>query len=445
MNLPLQFIEQMKAILGNEYSDFESSLHDKLPISIRINPFKTENDLILSDPVAWCTNAYYLNERPSFTLDPFFHAGHYYVQEAASMFIDFILKSIELPIHAKILDMCSAPGGKSTLMLANLSQDTLLHCHEFEPLRANVLRQNIERWGYSNTIITQGSLDKLERSDIKYDLILIDAPCSGEGMFRKEKEAINQWNQNKINNCVHMQNQILRIADKLCAENGYIIYSTCTYNTKENEAITNPYLENEKYTSVNIKNDFSICEPNSKNFTYRFFPHKSKGEGFTVSVLKKQEAIKFSENSNYVKKSKIRPSNNTTHFEWLSNPDAFSIIGLKDSLYAISNFWADTIQHLMQIAPIYYAGIPIGQFKGKDFYPAHGLSQSNHFSKNIELSDLEFNQAINFLKSNAPEIAVKQKSKWAIASYRSANLGWLKSNSNGLKNYFPKNQRIISF
>jgi 16S rRNA C967 or C1407 C5-methylase (RsmB/RsmF family) len=220
MTLPDLFKVQMKNLLGPEYPDFEEALHISSTPSVRLNPFKSEHQLPLAEPVPWCSGGYYLKERPNFTIDPFFHAGHYYVQEASSMFIDYILRSINFKTNSKILDLCSAPGGKSTLLLSFLATDGFLHCHEYDSFRAGILKQNIERWGYPNTIVTSGAMTQLENLDVRYDLILIDAPCSGEGMFRKEPEALKQWNENKVHHCSHLQKNIMNVADTLCAEDG---------------------------------------------------------------------------------------------------------------------------------------------------------------------------------------------------------------------------------
>ncbi len=442
MTLPTEFTKQMTGLLGSEYSDFEYAMQQKPAVSIRINPAKPENELKLSDQVAWCTEGFYIEDRPIFTLDPFFHAGHYYVQEASSMFLDYILKKLNLSPKPRILDLCSAPGGKSSLLLSHLQSRGILHCHEFDVHRHSILKQNIIRWGYPNAIVTYGSLLQLQKLNIKYDVILIDAPCSGEGMFRKEEDALKQWNNKKIGHCQNIQRHILSIADTLCAQQGYIIYSSCTWNTRENEEVLEDYIISNRYEAVEIKHDFPIPQSNKFSFTYRMYPHKIKGEGFTISVIKKQSDTL--EKHRKTKSGILLQSNVNTPL-WLNNSDDMVTIFFKDHYFAIpKDLEEDTIEIFEKVNTSSF-GIPLGSFKGDDFYPAHGLSQSILLRNDLESIDLNKQQALNYLRALTPDIVYNSGSKWLTGKYKSASLGWIKSLSTGLKNYFPKNQRIISF
>lgn len=444
MILQEEFKLQMKNILGQEYSDFIEALHREPMVSIRTNPAKPENQLELFKPVPWCPTGHYLKERPVFTIDPFFHAGHYYVQEASSMFLDYVLNSIEIPLNPKILDLCSAPGGKSSLILSYLNNKGSLHCHEFDPYRQGVLKQNIGRWGYPNAIITYGSLQQLQKLDIRYDIILIDAPCSGEGMFRKEQEAWKQWNPNKVNHCSNIQKSIMAIADNLCTHNGYIIYSSCTWNTSENEEILQEYVKSENYRSVQIENNYPIHESFNSTYTYRFFPHKIEGEGFTISVIQRMRETTTSSTTH---KTNIHfKTESTIEFNDLINePDRFTSIYFKDNSIAVESELMSHFKSIFERVNTSYFGIPIGMKKGNDFYPAHALSQSMFLHTQIERLDLNRQLSLDYLRALIPNISIKSNSKWLIASYQSANLGWLKTGGQGLKNYLPKNQRIISF
>lgn len=444
MTLPADFINQMKNLLGSEYSDFEASLHEQPSVSIRINPSKTENEFNLSQKVPWCADGYYLESRPVFTIDPFFHAGHYYVQEASSMFIDTILKKLKLKKNPRILDLCSAPGGKSTLLLAHLANQGFVHCHEFDPFRMGILKQNIERWGYPNVIITYGSLHQLERLDYQYDLILIDAPCSGEGMFRKEADALKQWNTKKINHCCNLQNNIMNVADSLCAENGYIIYSTCTWNRNENEQILESYIQDNKYQSVKIEQAFNITETQNPTYTYRFFPHKISGEGYTVSVLRKEGSATINtDNAN--KPSNLKPIGECHAENWLNDHHNYATTTFKDKWYAIHQDYYFIFQNIVQSISTSYLGIPLGNQKGKEFYPAHGLSQSICLHSEIHKFQMNSAQALDYLRAMTPSYPIQSETRWLIAAYKSAKLGWLKSSGSGIKNYFPIHQRILSF
>lgn len=444
MTLPDPFVIQMKNLLGSEYSDFESALREQPPVSIRLNPLKQGHEFSLFQQVPWCEHGYYLDKRPVFTIDPFFHAGHYYVQEASSMFLDFVLKSINLKSNSKVLDLCSAPGGKSTLILSHLKNSGLLHCHEFDPFRMGVLKQNVERWGYSNSIITHGSLSLLVNLEIKYDLILIDAPCSGEGMFRKEKDALTQWSLNKVNQCAGIQKNIMQIADSLCAKDGYIVYSTCTWNQKENEDILYSYISDGKYSPIKIEHGFAIDEYHEQTYTYRLFPHKTKGEGFTVSVIKKDQSA-FAEISKPSPQSVPKSDSKINLDHWLQDPANYTVQKNKEKYFAINHQCSENFVSILQKIPSSYLGIPLGEFKGSHFYPSHGLSQSIFINRDLDHVILDQKQAVEYLRASTPEISISTNAQWLLACYKTARLGWFKHGGTGLKNYFPKNQRIISY
>lgn len=442
MKLPEQFVNQMKMILNDSYSDFEESLQMPSPISIRLNPYKIENDfnLNLSTQIPWCQAAYYLQHRPVFTLDPFFHAGHYYVQEPASMFLDFILKSLEIPKNCNVLDLCSAPGGKSTLLVSYFSDEAFIHCHEYDPNRAQILKHNLERWGTRNTFVTQGPIEQLSNLNMRYKIILVDAPCSGEGMFRKEPEALKQWSPQKVKACTVMQQNILNIAHKLCEPEGYIIYSTCTYNYEENENQLEGFVHNSTYKSVQISNPFASESFENNLFVYRFFPHKLASEGLTIGVIQKQsdqKPVSFQSNSFHPKHK------NTINLEdWINDPAAYQLIRIRDIYFAIHFKHLEKFEYLNSNTKFIGGSIPIGQIKGNIVYPEHALSMSLNLNSQIQNRDLDLQEALNFLRATYSPTEHHKETKWVIAKYKTAHLGWFKSNPNGLKNYFPKNQRI---
>lgn len=446
MKLPEQFITQMKSLLNEEYSEFENSLNSPSPISIRLNPNKSANDFILnkSGQIPWCHTGYYLSERPSFTLDPFFHAGHYYVQEPASMFLDFILNALNIPKKCNVLDLCSAPGGKSTVLLSYFSEDAFIHCHEYDPHRATVLRQNLERWGTNNTFISQGSLEHLSQSSIRYKIILVDAPCSGEGMFRKEPEALKQWSPNKIKACTYMQQNILKIADTLCENGGIIIYSTCTYNLQENEQQLMPYVMDGNYKSIQISNPFAKEYNQNNLFVYRFFPHKVSSEGLTVSVIQKQQ-VQIASTNLKLKPPAYNFNKEFNLVEWINNSTDYQILRIRETYYAVHYNQLEQFSYLSSFIRFAGGAIPICQMKGNVCYPNHGLALSIHLHSHIHKRELDLKEALNFLRASFAPPHEGIESKWILAIYKSAHLGWFKVNQNGLKNYFPINQRIRNF
>lgn len=198
ISLPPAFTERMQQLLGNESETFFQALVSESPTSIRLNPKKTANtDLpfpeLLSRQVPWCSNGYYLKERPSFTSDPLLHGGAYYVQEASSMFLQVVLQQITGDTPLRVLDLCAAPGGKSTLLASNLPKDSLLVSNEVIKSRASILKENIIKWGYDHIVVTNSDPNRFTGMKGAFDMILVDAPCSGEGMFRKDEKAITEW------------------------------------------------------------------------------------------------------------------------------------------------------------------------------------------------------------------------------------------------------------
>ena len=285
---------QKKAGL-NEKNFLNAHQNEPSPVSIRLNPFK-KSDLKPGERVPWCDNGFYLDIRPSFTFDPLFHAGCYYVQEASSMFIDTILRHIrpDKTEPVKILDLCAAPGGKSTLISAAIEKNDLLVSNEIIKTRVPVLCDNLNRWGMANNIVTNNDPRDFSRLKGFFDIILVDAPCSGSGMFRKDHAAMNEWSEAKVNLCHQRQERILADVYPALTEDGYLIYSTCSYSHQENEDILDWLCESFNMESVRIpiKEEWGIVETQStqkKAWGYRFYPGQVKGEGLFAACLQKKE------------------------------------------------------------------------------------------------------------------------------------------------------------
>ena len=237
--------------MGDErFERYLKSFEEDTPVSIRLNPKKMSEtggqrfEVIDGEPVAWCREGYYLKQRPNFTYDPLFHAGCYYVQEAASMFLDEVLRQMHnayvshqplaiRPLTA--LDLCAAPGGKSTLLRSALPADCVLYSNEPIRNRASILLENVTKWGYENHIVTNCYPRDYRAAKMKFDLILCDVPCSGEGMFRKDEATIREWSPQNIEKCWQLQRDIVSDAWACLNDGGLLIYSTCTFNIKENE------------------------------------------------------------------------------------------------------------------------------------------------------------------------------------------------------------------
>ena len=300
--LPADFTERTRQLMGEErFGRYLTSFEEDPPVSIRLNPRKK---VMVKDgePVPWCRNGYYLKQRPNFTFDPLFHAGCYYVQEAASMFLDEVLRQMHnayvshqpsaiRPLTA--LDLCAAPGGKSTLLRSALPNDCVLYSNEPIRNRANILLENVTKWGYANHYVTNVYPEAYRKSKMKFDVILCDVPCSGEGMFRKDEATIREWSPQQVEKCWQLQRDIVTDAWACLNEGGLLIYSTCTFNTKENEENIRWMLDlfkDAKALEINTKTEWDITNSLLEGFhepVYRFIPGISRSEGLFVCVLRK--------------------------------------------------------------------------------------------------------------------------------------------------------------
>ena len=284
MQLPADFEALMTEQLGtDEYRLLAQAIAGNPAISIRLNSRKPANVFTDAKPVPWCAEGRYLTERPQFTLDPLFHAGCYYVQEASSMFISHLLRTY-LPEQSGLtcLDLCAAPGGKSTLLLNDLPSNATLIANEPIRQRAHILRENIIKWGSPNAIVTSNFAADFQPLGAVFDLILCDAPCSGEGMFRKDSDSIGEWSLRNVAMCAERQRQIVGDIWPTLREGGLFIYSTCTFNHFEDE-------DNVQWIANELGADIlPLCDqPEWGIRGGHFFPHRTQGEGFFVAILRK--------------------------------------------------------------------------------------------------------------------------------------------------------------
>ena len=315
VQLPAVFTEKTRQLMGEErFERYLQSFEEEPPVSIRLNPMKASPNpskgrgvqVLDGERVPWCRHAYYLKQRPNFTMDPLFHAGCYYVQEASSMFLDEVLRqtspipsqggephSSPLGRLGEVLDLCAAPGGKSTLLRSALPKDCVLYSNEPIRNRANILLENVTKWGYENHLVTNNYPKDYRKSKLMFDLILCDVPCSGEGMFRKDEATIREWSPQNVEKCWQLQRDIVDDAWACLNAGGLLIYSTCTFNTKENEENIRYFLEqydDMKVVPINIQPEWNITGSLLEGFhepVYRFIPGISKGEGLFMAVLRK--------------------------------------------------------------------------------------------------------------------------------------------------------------
>ena len=297
MQLPEDFIRETRQLMGEErFNSYLEAFEEEAPVSIRLNPRTQRGQspcVLAASDVPWCEEGYYLEGRPQFTFDPLFHAGCYYVQEAASMFVTHVLRELSNLSPLNALDMCAAPGGKSTAMLSVLPEGSTLVSNEPIPTRAQILLENITKWGAKNCIVTNNYPRDFKKAKTKFDLILCDVPCSGEGMFRKDPATISEWSVQNVEKCWRLQREIVADAWECLNPGGILIYSTCTFNTKENEENVRWMMEEYDAEPIDIPIDPSwhITGSLLDGFdapVYRFIPGITRSEGLFVCVLKKR-------------------------------------------------------------------------------------------------------------------------------------------------------------
>ena len=291
--------------MGDErFNRFLGAFDEEAPVSIRVNPrIVGDGCLVMGDgekQVPWCSEGFYLEDRPQFTFDPLLHAGCYYVQEASSMFVTHVVRTVLSPLTSNLspltpklaLDLCAAPGGKSTALRSILSEECVLVSNEPMGNRAQILLENITKWGAPNCIVTNNYPRDFRKAKLKFDLILCDVPCSGEGMFRKDPNAISEWSVQNVEKCWQLQREIVADAWECLNPGGLFIYSTCTFNTKENEENIKWILENFDAEVLDIPVDpsWNITGSLLEGFNYpvyRFIPGITRGEGLFVCALRK--------------------------------------------------------------------------------------------------------------------------------------------------------------
>lgn len=435
MKLPQEFTDRMRLQLGNnEYQEFESALLDNASISVRLNKKKYPFSLAC-EKVNWCSDAYFLPERPLFASDPFWHAGVYYVQESSSMLLEQVFLSARklLPdTSIKVLDLCAAPGGKSTHIASLLEENDILVCNEVIKSRVPVLAENLRKQGYPNTIICSADSSDFEKLGEVFDIIIIDAPCSGEGLFRKDNNAILEWSPENVKTCELRQKRILESAIKCLKKGGILIYSTCTYNPGENEdqikSLTESGFEAIKFT-VNTEQYSS----------FNCFPHRFRGEGFFIVALQKTTSHTITNTS--VSKKLIKPIK--AQEEWLK--------GIQDDLplYAFENQILIGKEELFrfldeELSGIYcYAvGTILGSLKEKLFFPSEYLPYSL-LLKRGEYPEIEIDaeQALKYFNKNPLPFNGKDKG-FVMLHFKDVVVGLGKYAGNRINNLFPTEWKL---
>ena len=462
MKLPISFIESTRALMGDEeYQELSVALEQEPPASVRLNskfPGLAACSSI-SGRIPWAAEGYYLNQRLTFTFDPLFHAGCYYVQEASSMFVEQVLRRyVTTPV--KMLDLCAAPGGKSTHARSVLPEGSLLVANEVIRNRSQILAENLTKWGYADVVVTNNDPSDFSRIGSFFDVILTDVPCSGEGMFRKDPGAIEEWSPENVEICWQRQRRIITDIWPCLKPGGILIYSTCTYNTREDE-------ENIAW----IRQEFGaeplqLAVPAEWNITgsllagadapvYRFLPHKTQGEGFFLAALRKPEEDREADTDLFSPKKKkskgdtaaspVSKENLAIAKSWLASSDEYNLLVNGTAITAFPVYYQNDLALLRQSLRIVQAGTEVAEVKGKDLIPAHGLAMSRLLKTSVFSTEaLTYEQAIAYLRKEAIVLPPSVPKGYVLVTYKEIPLGFVKNIGNRANNLYPQEWRIRS-
>ena len=451
MALPELFIEQIHGLLPeDEANALISSLSESDPsVSVRVNKAKCEN-LPKSNVVNWCNRGFYIDERPQFTFDPALHAGCYYVQDASSMFLAYAIDSlVDKNKPVRYLDLCAAPGGKTTTAIDALPEGSLVVANEIMSNRAQILKENIIKWGNPNCVVTNNDSAAYSKLEHFFDIIAADVPCSGEGMMRKDDEAVAQWSPGLVKECAERQREIVDNAWQALRPGGLLIYSTCTFNRPENEDIVE-YLVNElgaESIDINPPTEWNIHTAiNTATHGYHFFPHRTRGEGLFLAVVRKpdDEPLRTIKSSSKKKAQKEKPMQIPAELkEWIANSKSVKFITNADNISAISAEYSDEIAILRDNLRVIYCGCDVATAKGKDMIPSHALALSTSINSDaFSTCEVDYATAIAFLRGET--INVDAPRGYVLVKYNGMTLGFVKNLGNRANNLYPKEWRIKS-
>ncbi len=430
IELPLHVLE----LLGEEAGTLLHELQQPAPVSIRGNPLKPVPLAGVSVP--WCSQGRYLDQRPVFTLDPLFHAGAYYVQEAASMLVEQALQAVGLlPVEAMVLDLCAAPGGKSTHLASLIPEGALLVANELIQARQAPLLENLWKWGRSNVVATGANPEAFAALGPVFDLILVDAPCSGEGMFRKDPHARAQWGPNLVAGCALRQQKILDAAWAALKPGGHLIYSTCTWETCENEQqVQRLAALGAQVVPLPVNPAWGV---ETGEFGLRCWPHRVCGEGFFIALLRKHGSLDTHARHTAAPENGL----DSAMQNWIRQPKQWAAMPQEDVVHAIGMQWAGVVNQLRAALPVVAPGIPIALRKGATWIP-HPAWALNVCLENQAFQRLELDreQILRYLRGEALPAHAAQGTM--LVSYQGLPMGWANGTGNRYNNRWPAPWRI---
>ncbi len=462
MQLPSALLDSLEGLPGFNRAAF-TAVHatETYKPSIRLNPGKPvsggvetlvdafssgRESTIDVSPIAWCSEGYHLHPRPSFIFDPYFHAGAYYVQEASSMFLKHVMSQVCGDRQGlRVLDLCAAPGGKST-QLASLPFISLLVSNEVIRTRVSVLFENIVKWGSPHVFVSQNDPSHFSRLEGFFDVIVVDAPCSGSGLFRRDAAAVEEWSLAAVDLCSQRQQRILSDALPALKEGGVLIYSTCSYSRDENEDVLDWLASEQGMSSVGIgiPPGWGITESRSEktgSSGYRFYPDRLQGEGFFVAAMRKEYGREMDPLSINPVVSTIPKGTDIS--EWIEEPAAFLFQQKEEDLIAVPEALSREHALLTNHLHLRKSGTRLGKLIRGKLNPDHELAMSTMNKRSIPSTALDHDDAIRYLRKDVfiPDSSVQG---WNLMTYGGLPLGFMKCMASRANNYYPADWRIRS-
>ena len=427
--LPEAFLERIQHQLGEEYEAFLQSLERPRAVALRFNPLKGEKPTLpfVGESVPWEPQGYYYDPDSRPGLHVYHEAGVYYLQEASAMSAVALL---DPQPYERVCDLCAAPGGKTTQIAGRMQGEGFLLCNEYSSKRAKILSRNIERLGVANALVTNETVENLaERLEGFFDRVLVDAPCSGEGMFRKEEAAVTDWSQETVEMCARRQADILDSAAKLLKSGGRLVYSTCTFAPEENELAVEAFLERHPEFTVE-KVDAPWFTPAGEGM-FRLWPHKLLGEGHFAAVLRKNEGNE--ENVTLLSGTKLPK-------EWT---DFAKELGIrlpdgKAVMFGQNLYWAPEDMPELKKLKVLRPGLELGEVKKGRFEPAHALALWLKDCKNTETYAPDSAEMAAYIHG---DVVPSEKKGWCLVKAGDYSIGWGKGDGRVLKNHYPKGLR----
>ena len=443
MNLPEAFIEQIRGLLPDEREALVSAITSSEPsVAVRINNAKGASVPDRARRVPWCDQGFYLDNRPPFTFDTDWHAGHYYVQDASSMFIAHVIRHF---VHEPVryLDLCAAPGGKTTAAIQALPEHSLMVANEIVTPRARVLADNVIRWGNPHCVVTSNAPTQVGKLTRFFDVIAADVPCSGEGMMRKDDEAVAQWTPSLVEQCTQRQREILTDVWPALRPGGLLIYSTCTYNRQENEEMADFIVQELGATSleVPVEPSWNIHPAiDSDCHCYRFMPHRVDGEGLFMAIFRKDgdapcQDIRIKE-KNTKKVDEIGKN-------WLNSPNEYAIGQQGDLYIAVPMDICGEVAAMRASLNVLHAGVELATVMGRKTVPHHALAMSTARSRDaFPVCEVDYPAALRYLRGES--IIIDSPRGYVLIAHAGAVLGFANNLGNRANNLYPKSQRILS-